>query len=278
MAVVDLHLHTTASDGRLTPTQLVHLVAKQGLEVVSITDHDSTEGLGEALEAAKEYPQLTLIPGIEMSADISGNEIHILAYYIQYKHKGLQDTLQSFRDDRIYRAKEIVERLRKMGMALQWERVQEIAGDGAVGRPHIALAMVEKGYVAQTSEAFDKYLGRNGPAYSEREKLTPSAAIDLVQSWGGVAVLAHPSYVSDLDNVIPGLIEAGLVGMEVYYAQYSADKIHELAQTADRYGLLPCGGSDYHGMEDRDEPLPGTMGPSRDVVKQLERRAASLAS
>ena len=278
MALVDLHLHTTASDGRLTPTELIHLVAKGGLQVVSITDHDSTEGLAEALKAAKEYPHLTLIPGIEMSADIPGNEIHVLAYYIQYEDKGLQNTLQKFRDDRIYRAKEILERLREMGMPVQWERVQEIAGDGAVGRPHIAQAMVEKGYVAQTSEAFDKYLGRNGPAYSEREKLTPVAAIDLIRSWGGVAVLAHPSYVTDLDRVIPELIEAGLVGMEVYYAQYSPEKIQELAQMADRYGLLPCGGSDYHGIEDRDEPLPGSMGPPLDVVKQLERRAASVAS
>jgi len=275
VALVDLHLHTTSSDGRLTPTELIHLVAKGGLEVISITDHDSTEGLAEALEAAKEYPQLKLIPGIEMSADIPGNEIHILAYYIRYEDEGLQNTLQKFRDDRIYRAKEIIERLRELGMALQWERVQEIAGDGAVGRPHIALAMVEKGYVTQTSEAFDRYLGRNGPAYSEREKLTPVAAIELVRSWGGVAVLAHPSYVSDLDNVIPGLIEAGLVGMEVYYARYPAEKIQELAQMADRYGLVPCGGSDYHGMEDRDEPLPGSMGPPLDVVKQLEQRASS---
>ena len=275
MAVVDLHLHTTASDGRLTPTDLVHLVAKQGLEIVSITDHDSTEGLAEAIEAAREYPQITLIPGIEMSADIPGNEIHILAYYIQYKDKGLQDTLQNFRDDRINRAKEIVERLSGMGMEVPWERVQEIAGEGAVGRPHIALAMVEKGYVTQTSEAFDKYLGRNGPAYSEREKLTPADAIELVRSCGGVAVLAHPSYVSDLDNVIPELKGVGLVGMEVYYAQYSAEKIQELAQMANRYGLVPCGGSDYHGFEDRDEPLPGTMGPPLETVQQLQSRAAS---
>ncbi|MCE2463657.1 MAG: PHP domain-containing protein [Dehalococcoidia bacterium] len=244
MAVVDLHLHTTASDGRLTPGELIALVARKGLQVVSVTDHDSTEGLAEALEAAKAFPNLTVIPGIELSTDIPGDEIHVLAYFVRHKDEELLATLRKFRQGRLERGRGMVEKLRDMGMDIEWQRVQEIAGDGAVGRPHVALALMEKGYVSQTNEAFEKYLGRNGPAYVEREKLTPVDAVEAITSWGGVAVLAHPAQLLDLDVKLEELRSAGLVGMEVYYAQYSEERILELASTAARHGLLPCGGSD----------------------------------
>ena len=184
MAVVDLHLHTTASDGRLTPTELIKLVASRGLETIAITDHDSTEGLDEALEAGKAFPQLTVIPGMELSTDVPGSEIHILAYFIPSNDKHLQETLQRFRQGRLGRAERMVEKLNDLGVRIEWQRVQEIAGEGAVGRPHIALAMVEKGYVSRTKEAFDVYIGRNGPAYAERDKLTAQEAITLIKGWG----------------------------------------------------------------------------------------------
>ena len=267
MAIVDLHLHTTASDGRLTPGELIALVARKGLQVVSVTDHDSTEGLAEALEAAKAFPNLTVIPGIELSTDIPGNEIHVLAYFVRHKDEELLATLRKFREGRLERGKGMVEKLRDMGMDIEWQRVQEIAGDGAVGRPHVALALMEKGYVSQTNEAFEKYLGRNGPAYVEREKLTPAEAVEAISSWGGVAVLAHPAQLPDLDDMLEELRSAGLVGMEVYYAQYSEERILELASTAARHGLLPCGGSDYHALDNPGERLPGTMGPPLEVWK-----------
>ena len=176
MAEVDLHLHTTYSDGRLTPTRLVDLVAQRGLRVVAITDHDSTEGLGEALEAAEKYPDITIIPGIELSTDIPGNEIHVLGYFINYEDAGFQETLSEFREGRLDRARRMVRNLEGLGVSIDWERVLEISDGGAVGRPHIAQAMVERGYITYPQEAFDKYIGRNGPAYAERPKLAPGDA------------------------------------------------------------------------------------------------------
>ena len=273
MAVVDLHLHTTASDGRLSPTELINLVASKGLKVVAVTDHDSTEGLAEAYEAAAAFPQLTLIPGIELSTDVPGNEIHLLGYFLQYHDEGFQETLKKFRLGRVDRARGMVEKLCAMGMDIEWERVQQIAGDGAVGRPHIALAMIEKGYISLPKEAFDKYIGRNGPAYVEREKLTAEHSISLISGCGGVAVLAHPAYLPDLDNTVRELKGAGLVGMEVYYAEYTVEKIQELADVAAEHGLLPCGGSDYHAQGTPGEPVPGTMGPPMEVVERLKALA-----
>ena len=278
MAVVDLHLHTRASDGRLTPTELIDLVASRGLKTIAVTDHDSTEGLDEAIEAAKAYPELSVIPGVELSTDIPGNEIHVLAYFIQHTDARLQETLKKFRAGRLQRGKRMVEKLRELGVEIEWQRVQEIAGDGAVGRPHIALALVEKGYVSLPNEAFSKYIGRNGPAYVEREKLTPPEATSLIRRWGGAPVLAHPAEITDLDDTLEELKAAGLAGMEVNYAQYSEQKIQELAEVAARHGLLPCGGSDYHGLGNPGEPLPGTVGPPPEVVKRLEKLATGTAS
>ena len=277
MADVDLHLHTTASDGRLTPARLVALAAKQGLRVIAITDHDSTNGLEEAYEEAQEHRQLRLIPGIELGTDMPGDEIHVLGYFLQYKDDGVQEVLQKFRLGRVHRARRMVEKLDQQGIKLEWKRVQQIAGEGSVGRPHIALAMVEKGYISHPKDAFISHLGRNGSAYVDREKLTPREAVLLIRSWGGAAVLAHPAYIEqDLDEILGDLKSAGMAGMEVYYAQYAEDKISELADLAKRHGLLACGGSDYHALGNPVEPLPGDNGPTMDVVAQLEKLARSM--
>ena len=196
-ALVDLHLHTTASDGRLSPTELVQLVADKGLQQVSISDHDSTEGLAEAFLAAQQFTDLRIIPGIELSTDIPGDEIHMLGYFIQYEDEEFQLSLEEFRRGRVDRAREMVERLASLGVQLEWDRVQEIAGDGSVGRPHIALAMVEKGYCKEPKDAFPEYLGRNGLAYVQRTKMTPEEAVQLLLKVGGVPVLAHPAYLSE---------------------------------------------------------------------------------
>ncbi len=160
ISTIDLHLHTLASDGRLTSTELIRLVAKQGLKTISITDHDSTEGLAEAYEAAKEFPDLRIIPGIEMSADIPGDEVHVLGYFLDYHDEQFQATLEEFRMGRVGRAQIMVEKLNALGKPVEWERVLNFAGDGSVGRPHIALAMVEAGYFKEPKEAFDEYLGK----------------------------------------------------------------------------------------------------------------------
>ena len=275
-ASVDLHLHTTESDGRLSPTELVRLVASQGLEVVSITDHDTTEGLREAYQAAQDFPNLRIIPGIELSTDIPGDEIHMLGYFIQYEDEEFQKTLRRFRRHRVERARLMVEKLDTLGIHLEWERVQEIAGDGSVGRPHIALAMVEKGYCTEPRFAFPEYLGRNGLAYVERAKMTPAEAVRMLVGVGGVPVLAHPAYLVDMAATIAEVKAAGVVGMEVYYAQYSPEMVQELSELADKHGLIPCGGTDYHGLGNTGEPLPGKLGPPLKTVERLEEAARNL--
>ena len=275
---VDLHLHTTASDGRLSPRELVRLVADRGLKQISISDHDTTEGLAEAFQEAEEHPGLRIIPGIELSTDIPGDEIHMLGYFIQYHDEPFQEILRRFRRGRVDRAREMVEKLAELGITLEWERVQEIAGDGAVGRPHIALALVEKGYCKEPKDAFPEYLGRNGVAYVERTKLTPAEAIQMLLKVGGVPVLAHPGYMSDLEATMPDLKAAGLLGMEVYYANFAPDKIEYLRNLAIEYDLIPCGGSDFHGLGNADDSIPGSMGPPISTVEQLEEASQKVVS
>ncbi|PKB78892.1 MAG: hypothetical protein BZY88_16135 [SAR202 cluster bacterium Io17-Chloro-G9] len=276
-AQIDLHLHTTASDGRLSPTELIQLVAKQGLKQVSISDHDTTDGLAEAYEAAQAYPDLRIIPGIELSTDVPGDEVHMLGYFIQYEDEEFQKVLQGFRSGRLDRGRAMVEKLNELGLHITWERVQEIAGDGSVGRPHIALALVEQGYFKEPKDAFDEYLGRNGLAYAERDKMTPVNGVDLISSVGGVPVLAHPTYMNDMEANIANLKATGLVGMEVFYAKYSPETVLELAALAAKYDLIPCGGSDYHALGNSDDCLPGTLGPPPETVERLEEAARKMA-
>ncbi len=277
-ATIDLHLHTLASDGRLSPTKLIQLVAKQGLETISITDHDSTEGLAEAYEAAKEFPYMRIIPGIEMSADIPGDEVHVLGYFLDYHDVEFQEMLTELRRGRVGRAQVMVEKLVALGKPVEWERVLHFAGDGTVGRPHIALAMVEAGYFKEPKEAFEEYLGNDGLAYYDRPKLNPTESVAMIRKVGGVPVLAHPTFMNDMEAGIASLKKEGLVGMEVYYAQYDDDTVRHLARLAREYDLIPCGGSDYHGLGNTGEPLPGTLGPPEETVKLLEDAAAVTKS
>ena len=277
-ATIDLHLHTLASDGRLSPTELIQLVADQGLETISITDHDSTEGLAEAYEAAKKFPYMRIIPGIEMSADIPGDEVHVLGYFLDYHDVEFQEMLTELRRGRVGRAQVMVEKLVALGKPVEWERVLHFAGDGTVGRPHIALAMVEAGYFKEPKEAFEEYLGNDGLAYYDRPKLNPTESVAMIRKVGGVPVLAHPTFMNDMEAGIASLKKEGLVGMEVYYAQYDDDTVRHLARLAREYDLIPCGGSDYHGLGNTGEPLPGTLGPPEKTVKLLEDAAAVTKS
>jgi predicted metal-dependent phosphoesterase TrpH len=278
MAQVDLHLHTTHSDGTLTPSQLVRLCAERGLKVISISDHDSTEGIREALETASEYPEVTIIPGVELSTDVPGSEIHVLGYFVDPLDEELQATLRGFREGRQERARNMVDTLREQGVVVSWERVKELSDGGSIGRPHIAQALVEAGYVRYPRESFDRYLGRSGTAYAERVKLTPADAVRILVGAGALPVMAHPTYSvskSDRDEVasirqtLVGLKEAGLVGMEVYYSDYTPEQVRWLAGLADELGLVPCGGSDYHASGNPDEPEPGSVGPPMSTIDAL---------
>ncbi len=284
---VDLHMHTTASDGRLTPTELVELAAAKGLRTISVSDHDTTAGLVEAQQAVDRIPGMRLIPGIELSCDVPGGEVHMLGYFMDVADPGFQEMLAGFREGRLARGEGMVAKLAEFGMHIEWARVREIAGDASVGRPHIAQALVEAGYFSEPSEAFHEYLGRNGKAYVERAKLTPPDAVQLLNGVGGVAVFAHPWFErrgnepepeQSLIETVEELKAAGLHGMEVHYAMYDAATVDWLADVARAYDLIPCGGSDYHHSGNSREPLPGVNGPPMTTVERLEEAARQLAA
>lgn len=276
---VDLHLHTTASDGRLTPTQLIDQIGGTALKVIAITDHDTTEGLQEARARLAGYPHIRLITGIELSAESAGSEIHLLGYFFDASDAEFQAMLVRMRDSRVDAARRTVEKLATLGIHISWERVQQLA-DGAVGRPHIARAMIEAGYIRSMQEAFDRYLGDDGIARVAREKLTARDALRWLHRLGGAGVIAHPRTVSDIERVLADLAEEGLDGIEVYAEKYMPEQRALYRDLAGRHGLIECGGSDYHANGNENEVIPGAagvLGPSIEMVTRLEARAAARA-
>lgn len=272
---VDLHLHTTASDGTLTPTQLIEQVGATTLRVAAVTDHDSTEGVDEAIETAKKFPNLTIVPGIEFGSEIGESELHLLGLFIDHHSPALQSALSRFREQRIEAAQLMVRKLNEIGIAITWERVDELAS-GAVGRPHIARAMLEKGYISSIPEAFDKYIGNDGPARVPRPKFEPVQALEIVHAAGGVGVVAHPRTVKHLEEVLDPLVEAGLAGIEVFAEKYGADHQKRYRDLAQKHGLIESGGTDYHAFGNDNEVKPGMSGPPPDTALKLFERAMSL--
>lgn len=264
----DLHLHTTASDGRLEPGEIVSLAVKVGLDVIAITDHDTIDGVAPALSAAEAFPSLTVIPGVEINTDVPHGEVHVLGYFIDYTDRKLGITLQELRESRLGRAQKMIAKLGSLGMDIKWQRVRELAQGGSVCRPHIAQALFEKGYVNSEKEAFDKYIGHNGPAYVERYKLLPVEAVKLVMDAQGLPVLAHPADINYLNRLVPELKVAGMVGIEVYYKDYGPEIIAGLLKVAKRYNLIPTGGTDYHAFDDGSEvEIGGALTPPQSVER-----------
>lgn len=272
-STVDLHMHTSASDGRFSPEDVIRKSAARGLSVIAICDHDTTSGIAPALKAARAWPQLRVIPGVEVSTQTSGSETHILGYFIDLAHPELKATLASLRHSRRGRARAMIAKLKALGIHVSWQRVQEIAGGGSIGRPHIAQTMLENGYITSFKEAFTRYLGLGGPAYVERHKITPVEAVALIIKANGLPVLAHPTTVKDPEAMIAELKAAGLVGIEVYYNGYSDDERDSLARLADRYNLIATGGSDYHGLDDSTETMLGDANVPEEAAEQLIARA-----
>jgi predicted metal-dependent phosphoesterase TrpH len=266
---VDLHLHSSVSDGVLSPGEVVAKAAELGLTVISLTDHDNVDGIAAAEKAAGHYPSLVFIPGLEISTDTSAGEIHVLGYYIDHTNPELLTVLKKLRDSRLGRAQKMIQKLSEMGMPIEWERVKMLSGDGSVGRPHIAQALLEKGYIDTIKEAFTKYIAFGGPAYVPREKMTPVEAINLITRADGLAVLAHPLSITNLDTLLKTLVGAGLTGIEVYYKDYSLEERESLARLADRYGLIATGGTDYHGLDDNAEMMIGEAGVPSYVADNL---------
>jgi len=273
-AKADFHNHSTASDGRLTPTQVTDLAAGNGVRIFALTDHDSTEGIAEAREAAARHDGFFLLPGVELSCDIEGDEIHVLGYlpYEVLADVDLQAQLTRFRAGRFERGRIMTEKLAAIGLPVSWERVLEIAGDASVGRPHVARAMLEAGHVVSIQEAFDRFIGDYGPAYVDRERMSAREGVETLRRYGAPAVLAHPSYLKNLEGSLPELKAAGLVGMEVYYKDYDAEMIQRLERLAALHGLMPLGGSDYHALQGPGEREPGNIPlPDRIARNFLEK-------
>ncbi len=268
---VDLHAHTTASDGTLPPRELVRTAARHGVRVLAVTDHDSTEGLAEALDEAGRLG-LTVVPGLEINCDVEGAEIHVLGYLGDWQAAWFQEFLRAQRAERVARVYRIAERLTELGLPIDPAEVFALAGDGAPGRPHVAQVMVNRGYVRSVREAFDRYLRAGGPASAPRRRLSPAEAVAVIRRAGGVPVLAHPG-LADRDALIPGLVETGLMGIEAYYAEHSAAQTQTYLALCRRYDLVATGGSDYHGPGSGRSNPPGTPAVPWSAWQALQERA-----
>lgn len=260
-------MHTNASDGELSPSDLVQLVRKHQLNAIAISDHDTTDGLEEAQRVAQGWP--VIIPAIELSAEENGQDVHMLGYCIRVEDAAFQAELVRFRDDRLNRGRKIVERLGELGKPLDWNDVLRLADGGSVGRPHVARAMMAAGYVSSIREAFDRYLYTGGPAYVSRERLAPETAVALIHRAGGVAVMAHPGLVEDYGAMVERLVPAGLDGVEVMHPKNPPTVRQNLRGLATRYNLLITGGSDFHRRED---PI-GSENPPPTILRDLRERA-----
>lgn len=271
---IDLHTHSTASDGTDTPAELVRNAAAAGLDVVALTDHDTVGGYAEARAALP--AGLTLVTGAELSCRIDGVSLHMLAYLFDPEEPGLARERELVRDDRVPRAQAMVGKLRELGVPVTWERVAEIAGDGAVGRPHIATALVELGVIGSVSDAFtSQWLANDGRAYVEKHELDPFDAIRLVKAAGGVTVFAHPLAVKRgscvPEPVIGELAAAGLDGIEVDHMDHDAPTRARLRGLAAELGLLTTGSSDYHGS--RKTCRLGDCTTDPEIYGEIVRRA-----
>lgn len=241
---VDLHSHTTVSDGILSPQELVAMAARRGLSALAITDHDAIDAVAPARAAAP--PGLEVIAGVELSCRVDGREAHILAYGIDLEDATFRAALEAFAEQREARAREIVERLQAMGVPIEFADVQEASGHGTIARPHVARALVRRGVVESMDEAFGRFLGRGRPACVEKPRLEPEEACALVRDAGGVPGLAHPGTFGR-DDLIPVLVEAGLEALEVRHTEHSRAATRHYEAMARGLGLLPTGGSDFHG-------------------------------
>ena len=248
---IDLHIHTTESDGSLTPSQVVRYAKEKGLKAIAITDHDTIHGNEEAIkEGISEGVEV--IPGVEISVDYSPGTMHMLGYFITTEDPILNEKLTLLQDSRADRNPRIIEKLNKLGLSLTYDEVVQVSGGGQVGRPHMAQVLMEKGYIKSIKEAFDKYLGKGAPAYLDKFRLGAVEAITMITDAGGIPVLAHPSTLyckssDELDALVKKLVNQGLQGLEVYYSEHDERKTSSYKLLAKRYNLAITGGSDFHG-------------------------------
>jgi len=269
-ALYDLHLHTTASDGKLAPRELVRAAKSSGLRAFAVTDHDTVEGIPEASEEAAALG-IELVPGVEVSANFGEAPVHVLGLFIEYREPWLAKFFSEASSRRVERVHEMVRKLAGLGIEIDAEAVFARSTHGTVGRPHVAEELVARGVVRTMSEAFERYLGGNCPAYVGYEKVTLRDAVGLIRRAGGVASLAHPVLLAD-DSLIPRMVEDDLQAIEVFHKDHTPEKAAEYQALASSLGLLQTGGSDFHRSEDGEPPQ---LGCSELTEEAFERVRAS---
>lgn len=270
----DLHTHTTASDGTLTPAELVQLARDRDVRVLAVTDHDTIAAHGEAIRAG-ETCGVRIIRGIEVSALHKQGEVHVLGYGVAPSDDHTHQTIHNLRDVRVSRAKAILSKLDALGKPISFERVQQIAGDGMIGRPHIARAMIEAGHVQTFEQAFDEYLGEGKPAFAPNDSLTPSQAIDLIHRAHGCAVLAHPAlFKGDFNVLFNDMLDAGLDGIEAFYPLHDMKQTDRYVEIANQFDLIVTGGSDFHGFNADAEVSLGSVSLPEKTIDTLDARIA----
>ncbi len=278
----DLHTHTTGSDGTLSPAGLVQYAREKGLRAIAICDHDTVSGVRSLYQVpAGEDPEVLtpllldgveVVPGVEMNCYLDGHEIHILGYYVPFGKGPFEALLQKMQVSRENRVLQTVSLLASMDLPVEVSRVMELSTGDSVGRPHVAQAMVERGYVASVKEAFEKYLGLGKPAYVERYHLSPEEAVEAISSAGGVAVWAHPG-TSNCLHLLPNLVRKGLQGIEAFHPEHDSKMTDKCLDLASRYGLAVTGGSDFHGPGSGEGGDLGGTVVGYDVVKVLRKLA-----
>lgn len=279
---IDLHTHTTASDGSLTPTQLVEAAVTVGLRAVAVTDHDTSDGVPEALEAGTRLG-IRVVPGIEISAQLAGGTLHVLGYEIDQHETRFAAGIAHLKQARADRNPKIIQKLQEMGIPISLEQVEEKSGGDLIGRPHIAETLVDLGAVRTAQEAFDRYLGSDAKAYVHKYRLEPGAAFELISGAGGIPVMAHPYQTrregEDLRRLVANLKELGLAGIEIYYTNHTPAQTAYYQELSQEFDLVPTGGTDFHGKINQEIVLGWGRGelrvPAR-LLEEIDRRVAGV--
>jgi predicted metal-dependent phosphoesterase TrpH len=269
IAKIDLHTHTNYSDGYNSPEKLIKKVNDHGITILSITDHDSVNAISEASNYAEKFG-IEIIPGVEISSDIRDTEVHILGYFFDPQNKELEHYLHFFRDERYKRAIRIVKKLNILGLDITIDDVMKYAQNSAVGRPHIAQALLEKGQVKSFFEAFYKYIGNHAPAYERKVHLSPQSAFKIINDAGGLSFIAHPGNMPEI--LIKELIDAGVDGIEVIHPSHSPEQVRFYRGIVNEYFLLESGGSDYHGGRREDDENLGKYYTFPKIVDAMRTR------
>jgi predicted metal-dependent phosphoesterase TrpH len=275
--MIDLHSHTTASDGEHSPEALLSLARAAGVTVLAVTDHDTVSGLARA-QAAADAEGLGFVPGIEVSATAGGREVHVLGHFVDATESGLAEYTDRLRGERATRMARMVERMGELGFPLTLEEVEKIGGGAHLGRPHLALALLNRGYVSSTKEAFDRFLADGRPGHVDRFRVSAEEAVRLLHAAGGTATLAHPGPSKVTTPTLQALAASGLDGLEVFHADHVPSQREAFLRTADALGLIPTGGSDYHGARVSPGRKPGGSTTPPEAFARLTARARANAS